>query len=69
VDQNRVRIGFVKRQAPGDKLLTFPIRSRMPRTILTAPARGANFGTRPVFLTSVSTILGAILFLRFGYGR
>ncbi len=26
-----------------------------------------NFGTWPVFLTTVSTILGAILFLRFGY--
>ncbi len=27
----------------------------------------ANFGTAAVFLTSISTILGAILFLRFGY--
>ncbi len=27
----------------------------------------ANFGTTAVFLTSISTILGAILFLRFGY--
>lgn len=27
----------------------------------------ANFGTGPVFLTAISTILGAILFLRFGY--
>ncbi len=27
----------------------------------------ANFGTGPVFMTAVSTILGAILFLRFGY--
>jgi amino acid transporter len=27
----------------------------------------ANFGTAPVFLTAISTILGAILFLRFGY--
>lgn len=27
----------------------------------------ANFGTFPVFTTAVSTILGAILFLRFGY--
>lgn len=26
-----------------------------------------QFGTAPVFLTSISTILGAILFLRFGY--
>ena len=25
------------------------------------------FGTAPVFLTAISTILGAILFLRFGY--
>lgn len=28
---------------------------------------GHGFGTGPVFLTSLSTILGAILFLRFGY--
>jgi len=27
----------------------------------------ANFGTAPVFLTAISTILGAIMFLRFGY--
>lgn len=26
-----------------------------------------KFGTMPVFMTAVSTILGAILFLRFGY--
>ncbi|HFD04509.1 MAG TPA: amino acid permease, partial [Firmicutes bacterium] len=29
--------------------------------------RGYGFGTTPVFLASISTILGAILFLRFGY--
>ena len=27
----------------------------------------AKFGTLPVFLTAISTILGAILYLRFGY--
>ncbi len=27
-----------------------------------------SFGTAPVFFTAISTILGAILFLRFGYG-
>lgn len=27
----------------------------------------ANFGTLPVFLTAISTILGAVMFLRFGY--
>jgi hypothetical protein len=27
----------------------------------------ARFGTMPVFLTALSTILGAILFLRFGW--
>ncbi len=27
----------------------------------------AGFGTAPVFFTAISTILGAILFLRFGY--
>ena len=26
-----------------------------------------KFGTAPVFFTAISTILGAILFLRFGY--
>jgi len=26
-----------------------------------------KFGTVPVFLTAISTLLGAILFLRFGY--
>ena len=29
--------------------------------------QGHGFGTAPVFLTSICTILGAILFLRFGY--
>ncbi|MFC1500006.1 amino acid permease [Candidatus Zixiibacteriota bacterium] len=29
--------------------------------------KGHGFGTAPVFLASISTILGAILFLRFGY--
>ena len=35
----------------------------------TAPdfQQGHGFGTAPVFLASISTILGAILFLRFGY--
>ena len=30
-------------------------------------SRGHGFGTSPVFLASVSTILGAVMFLRFGY--
>jgi solute carrier family 12 sodium/potassium/chloride transporter 2 len=30
-------------------------------------APGHGFGTLPVFLTGISTILGAIMFLRFGY--
>jgi amino acid transporter len=29
--------------------------------------RGHGFGTGPVFLASISTILGAVMFLRFGY--
>jgi hypothetical protein len=29
--------------------------------------QGHGFGTAPVFLASICTILGAILFLRFGY--
>jgi len=36
----------------------------MPRTLIN---HKANFGTLPVFMTTISTILGAILFLRFGY--
>jgi amino acid transporter len=31
------------------------------------PSKGYGFGTAPVFLAAISTILGAILFLRFGY--
>lgn len=31
------------------------------------PTRGHGFGTAPVFLAAISTILGAVLFLRFGY--
>ncbi|MBN1340686.1 MAG: hypothetical protein JXA03_15260, partial [Bacteroidales bacterium] len=33
------------------------------------PSAGKNksFGTAPVFFTAISTILGAILFLRFGF--
>ncbi len=45
--------------------------SRDPRSVKSpAPASshaGHGFGTAPVFLASISTILGAILFLRFGY--
>jgi len=37
-------------------------KSRPPAT-----TGGHGFGTAPVFLASISTILGAILFLRFGY--
>ncbi len=36
----------------------------MPGTLVNPKA---NFGTMPVFLTALSTILGAILFLRFGW--
>ncbi len=32
-----------------------------------ASTRGHGFGTAPVFLAAISTILGAVLFLRFGY--
>lgn len=32
-----------------------------------SPTGGHGFGTAPVFLAGISTILGAILFLRFGY--
>lgn len=33
----------------------------------TTTAKSQGFGTAPVFFTAISTILGAILFLRFGY--
>jgi len=36
----------------------------MPKKLVT---HTANFGTMPVFMTAISTILGAILFLRFGW--
>ena len=37
-------------------------------SILNAPgASGHGFGTMPVFLAAISTILGAVMFLRFGY--
>ena len=36
-------------------------------TSLPRAASGHGFGTAPVFLASVSTILGAVMFLRFGY--
>lgn len=36
----------------------------MPKKLV---SRTADFGTMPVFMTAISTILGAILFLRFGW--
>ena len=36
----------------------------MNKTLIAAKA---NFGTLPVFLTAISTILGAVMFLRFGF--
>jgi amino acid transporter len=40
----------------------------MPRPIDASETQhGHGFGTGPVFLASISTILGAIMFLRFGY--
>ncbi len=36
-------------------------------TAASGERHGHGFGTAPVFLASISTILGAILFLRFGY--
>jgi amino acid transporter len=35
--------------------------------VKTTSTKGHGFGTAPVFLAAISTILGAILFLRFGY--
>ena len=39
----------------------------MDAEVTPAVVRGHGFGTMPVFLASISTILGAIMFLRFGY--
>jgi amino acid transporter len=40
----------------------------LPRvTAIPSEPRGLGLGTWPVFLASISTILGAIMFLRFGY--
>lgn len=41
--------------------------SRTPVAVPNVGAQGHGFGTAPVFLASISTILGAVLFLRFGY--
>ncbi len=38
-----------------------------PKNPAKSAGTGHGFGTAPVFLASISTILGAILFLRFGY--
>ena len=39
----------------------------MPEAQTIEESRGHGFGTGPVFLASISTILGAVMFLRFGY--
>ena len=43
--------------------------SESPSSTPSRPAapRGHGFGTAPVFLAGISTILGAVMFLRFGY--
>lgn len=63
--------------APSRSSFLNPIRD-LAVTIVTTPQpasvsdtvpvpRGLGFGTAPVFLASISTILGAVMFLRFGY--
>ena len=42
-------------------------RPAPPSTGASAAGQGHGFGTMPVFLASISAVLGAILFLRFGY--
>jgi len=41
------------------------LKDKPVKTLMTATKK--TFGTAPVFFTAISTILGAILFLRFGY--
>ena len=40
---------------------------KVKRNTTKRPARGHGFGTAPVFLAAISTLFGAIMFLRFGY--
>jgi len=51
-------------ESTDDSLTSLP---RGGTTQSPAPNQGLGLGTAPVFLASISTILGAILFLRFGY--
>jgi amino acid transporter len=44
-----------------------PDRVVSPEPAVAEPKLGHGFGTLPVFLAAISTILGAIMFLRFGY--
>ena len=39
----------------------------MNNSVTSLAGKRGRFGTTPVFFTAISTILGAILFLRFGY--
>ena len=47
--------------------MSTPAPSDAPAAPLAGSAGGLGFGTAPVFLASICTILGAIMFLRFGY--
>ena len=52
---------------PGSLLPAIPKLEEPAGGDAMAPNAGHGFGTTPVFLAAISTILGAIMFLRFGY--
>ncbi len=61
------RIRCIRESHPTNaKRMTERPKEEQPQAPAGASA-GHGFGTAPVFLASISTILGAILFLRFGY--
>lgn len=61
-----VASGVVRTSSVGDGVAAMESEPASPN-LRAAPGAGHQFGTAPVFLASISTILGAILFLRFGY--
>jgi amino acid transporter len=46
---------------------TYKLNANLFMSANTLQEKNAGFGTAPVFFTAISTILGAIMFLRFGY--
>jgi amino acid transporter len=55
--------------SPGEviSIIDSPVSGEGSARLSPASSGGHGFGTMPVFLAGISTILGAIMFLRFGY--